>query len=426
MILRILCAIGVLLALAKPGYAETPPHIEYLMADNYPAARAALASTVGNLSDAPLHFAFLEGLILVRQHRHEQAAHLFRQILAVEPRFEPARRELTVLLARTGQTEGAIYHAESLLATTQDPALRAELKGYIATRSRGKPRGVTTRFALLPSSNANNGSTSDTVIVGGLPFKLDPGSRATSAIGFSLGVTAWNRWQLSERTDATLSGSIDTVRYNNTAVADETTAGLRLDFGMLSGRTRLQFGPVADITWRNDRRYRHRLGAAFSVQHVLRPNLQLGGGLTAWRQRHPQRDFLDGFLVTGSLTGSYIARPNIRFVLRVPFAIEKTNKAHLDHRDLGLTLGVENSWRNGLITGFSIGHSHKSYRGNYPGFAEPRRDNVTTASLTLRHNDIRVGSFLPELNLRSTWSRSNIPFHDFSKQDLGLSFTQRF
>ncbi|MFN4157888.1 MAG: surface lipoprotein assembly modifier [Gemmobacter sp.] len=421
----LLRTVGLVLALGAPAQAALTP-IDHLMADNYPAARAALAAEVGHRPDAALHFAFLEGLVLVRQGQHEKAADLFRQILDVAPGFEPARRELTVLLARTGNTTSALYHAESLLATTQDPALRAELQGYIATQSRGKPRGVTTRFAIVPSSNANGGATTDTVIIAGLPFTLDPESRATSAIGVTLGATAWNRWQLSERTDGTLSGSIDILRYNHPSVSDETTAALRFDLGITRNRGRLQFGPVADMTWKNDRPYRKRLGITVSGQYLLRPDLQVGGGLTLWRQRHPDLDFLDGSLVKGELTASYIARPDLRLAVSLPFEVEKTNRSHLDHRDLGLAVSLEKSWSGGLSTGFSLGQSRNRYNGIYPGFAVPRRDRVTTVGLTLRHNDIRLGSFVPELSLRLTRSRSNIPFHDYSRRDVGLSLTQRF
>lgn len=412
-------------AQTAPTEAERAP-LELLAAGDYAGARAALGRLIAGRPDAALHAAMLEAMIMVREGQRAEAAALLRQILAAEPRFEPARRELAALLAAGGQTTGALYHARTLMATTQDARLRAELQGFIAAQEAGRARGITTRFAILPSSNANGGTDARSVSVGGLPFVPDPGSRATAAIGVALGATAWNRWQLGERLDATLSGSIDIRRYDEAAVADETVAGLRLDFGVVRARTRLRFGPNADVTWKEGERYRNRVGFAVSGEYRLRPNLQLGGNVAIWSQDHPGRGFLDGTRTTGSLGAQYVAGPDLTFSLNLPFTIETARAPHLEHRDIGLTLAAEKAWPGGLISGLSLGRSWNDYDGDFPGFGTPRRDIVTTASLSLRHRDLRLRSYVPELTLTWGRSRSNIPFFDFIRRDLGLSFTQRF
>ena len=421
---RLAAALGLVLALAGPAPGQS--HVDLLAAGDYPAARKALAAQVAGRPDAALHMAFLDGLILTRQGRLAEATAIYRQILKAEPRFEPARRELTAILAATGQTEGAVFHAERLLSTTQDQRLRAELTGLIAAQSAGKPRGITTRFSLLPSTNANGGTEADTVIVGGLPFTPDPQSRAQSAVGVNIGATAWNRWQLGERSDATLSAGFDHRHYNNAAVPSQTDAFARLDFGWTGARHRLSFGPVAEITWKGGDRYRDRLGVAVVGQYQISPRLRFGGSLGLYRQRHPVDRFLDGTLATGSVSLQRIMAPDLSLFLSVPFTIETTRAPHQTHRDLGLTVGVEKAWAGGLITGFSLGQSVNRYKGDYPAFGEPRRDRVTTARLALRHSDFRIGPFVPELTLTWTRSASNIPFHDYTRRDVGLFLSQRF
>ncbi len=413
------------LAAAEATAAERAP-LERLAAGDYGGARAALRVLIAGRPDAALHAAMLEAMILVRQGQRAEAAALLRQILAAEPRFEPARRELAALLAADGQAAGALYHARTLMATTQDARLRAELQGFIAAQEAGRARGITTRFAILPSSNANGGTDARSVSVGGLPFVPDPGSRATAAIGLALGATAWNRWQLGERSDATLSASIDTRQYDKAAVADETTVGLRLDFGLVRPRARLRFGPNADVTWKEGERYRERIGLAVSGDYRLRPDLQLGGNLAVWSQDHPGRGFLDGTRVAGSLDARHVVGPDLALSLSLPFTIETAKAAHLEHRDIGLTLAAEKAWPGGLISGASIGRTWNRYEGDFPAFGTPRRDIVTTASLSLRHRDLRLRSFVPELTLTWGRSRSNIPFFDYIRRDIGLAFTQRF
>lgn len=409
---------------ASPLPAQTA--LDHLAAGNIPAARAALAAQVAGRPDAALHAAFLEGLILLRQGRRDQAAAVFRKILSAEPRFEPARRELTALLVASGQIEGAIYHAERLLATTQDDRLKAGLSTFIAGASLGKPRGVALRFALLPSENANGGTDAGTIVIGGLPFTPDPASRAQRAIGATFGATAWNRWSLSDRASLTAAASLDVKEYDNAYVADEATLALRLDMGLTGPKGRLSFGPRAEVTWKDHDPYRRRIGFGVSGQAMLRPGLFLSGGLSVYRQRHDALTYQDGSFVSGSLGLTWIAAPDLTLSLGLPFAVETTRRPHLDHRDIGLSVGVEKSWPNGLVTGLSVGQSLNRYDGDYPAFGVPRKDRITTAVIALRHRDLRLGAFVPELSLTATDAASNIPLHDYRKLDVGLNFTQRF
>lgn len=390
------------------------------------AARKALTAQVGHLPEAPIHFAFLDALILIRQGQADKATRLLRDILERAPQFEPARRELSVLLARTGQTEGALYHAETLLATTSDPVLRQQLEGFLATQGRGKPRGITTRAGILPSTNANGGTEEETVIIGGLPFVVDEASRAQAAVGLSFGATAWNRWQMGESLDATLSGSIDAKIYDDDFVPDETVARLALDLARNTPRYRLTFGPLAELTYHDGQRYLTALGAGIAGEYLLRPDLRLGGGLTYRHQDYAEDDFQDGFKVSGQATMRWILSPQSVLSASLPFEVERTDRPHLDHRDIGLTLGLEHSWQNGLTTGLSLGYTDSRYRGNFPLLDAPRHDRETTLGISARHRNIRFGAFVPQLSLTYTKSGSNVAFFDYDKIDVGMTLTQRF
>jgi len=86
------------------------------------------------------------------------AADIGAGFAAVAPDYEPARRELTLLLAYRGDVTAARYHAERLVAETADEQLRAGLQTFILNNTSRKPGGFALRFALLPSSNQTRGS----------------------------------------------------------------------------------------------------------------------------------------------------------------------------------------------------------------------------------------------------------------------------
>jgi len=112
--------------------------------------------------------------------------------------------------------------------------------------------------------------------------------------------------------------------------------------------------------------------------------------------------------------------------LGLPFEYERTGRAHLDHQEFGLSLGVERRWKNGLISSLSLGYSVDNFMGAYPLAGAPRRDRVSTATFGLSHQDFRLGNFTPELVVTHTRSSSNIGFFDYSRSDVGINLIQRF
>ncbi len=417
-------AAGLLIAASLTAAAQTPA--EFLAQGNHAAARASLHRMVGGSPDAALHFAFLEAMILQQQGQTEKAVRLFRDILAAEPGFEPARRELALTLARGGQMQGALFHAERLVATTPDARLRADLQAFITANRAGRPRGVTTRFAIEPSSNANRGTEAQSVTLGGLDFLIDEPSRAKRAVALAVGATAWNRWTLSDRWDLTLSGSADARIFDSAVIEDDLIALVRLDFGRNGPRGRLTFGPLAEQRWRGGDVYRTRLG--FGISGVLQPRAdrQVYGVVTLWDQRHPGRDYLDGTLASGSFGMTQFLSPSLKLAVSLPVLRERTGRAHLDHDDIGLSVGFEKQWPGGLITGLSASHTTARYKGDYPALGTPRHDDISGARLTVRSAKLSVGNFTPEVSYSYTRSRSNVAFHDYESHDFGLSLTQRF
>ncbi len=409
---------------AQISLAQSPR--DYVLQGNYPAARAALAEVVDGTSKAALHYAFLDGLIYVREGQPEQAIKIFREILRVEPDFEPARRELTVLLARSGQLDGAVFHAERLLGTTLDERFRNEIRDFILTHRGGDSQGFSTRFAILPSTNLNRGSSDLTIALGDTIFSIDEPSRAQSGLGVAFGATAWKRWKFAEDWDATVLGSADLKTFQNSVTKTETRLGTRLDFGRTSNRARLAFGLMADGTLRDDRLFQKRLGLAVSGIYQWRPATQLYGSIEHYVQRHPDRNFLDGTLTAVSFGLQHVVSPSLTFGISTPLSRERTNRLHLDHDDLGVQMSVEKEWEGGLISLASASYTFNDYIGDFPAVGRPRNDRIGTVGVALRHRRVSFFGALPEVSYTYTKSSSNIGFFRYDSHDVSLGFTQRF
>lgn len=388
------------------------------------AARAALEAEVAGKPDAAIHRAHLEGLLAMRRGDLRAAETIFRAILARSPGFEPSRIQLVIVLDKLGDPR-ARHEARRLAETTKDAGLRARLERKAGARDQQDKSGVQLRFALLPSSNLTGGPKTDTILIGGLPFRLDPGSRQAGGMGLSLGVVAWQSWELSPDWQLTLSGSADRRVYDTDAKADETEVGARLAFAHKASWGGLSFGPRTAILFQGGEQVRRQAGLGFETAVPTGKTTRLSLSAEVLRQRFPQTAFRDGTLSRAQIGLRWAANRDTTFHLQLPVERETAVADHLSHLELGIELGVH--LRRGPVgLGIAVATSLDRYDGVYPGFDVARKDKVSSLKLTLRHDKLDWQGLVPELTVTRTRQDSNIPLHDSWTTDVGLNLVKRF
>lgn len=402
-----------------------PSPRSFIAAGDYNGARSALRKLVAGDPNAPLHVAYLEALIRLHENDPRAAIRIFRQILNVDSNYEPARRDLTVTLALTGNTESALYNAERLAGSTTSDRLRADLEAYISQNSQGKLRGMALRFSLLPSTNANRGTSEAEITIGNLPFVLDDASRAKAGIGLSAGATAWNRWTLGQAWSATVSASVDARLYDTPSLNDYRV-GTRLDFAESRINRRLAFGPQAELAFKGDQRYRSRLGLGATGGWVIAPGREIGASLSIFHQAYPVEQYRNGIAASAVLGYRHTLSATTNLSASLTLDTEDTRRSHLNHTDVGLVLGVDHEWKNGLIGSLWAGCRNDDYVGNFPATTSPRNDKVVTVGFTVKLRKFNFGGYSPELSYTYTRSNSNISLFDYDSHDLGLALSKRF
>ena len=422
---RLIAAAGfAAILLPHPLQAETVA--EALTRGDAPAARVALEAEVKGDPEADLLRAQLEGIIAMRAGDFAKAATIFQGILKVAPGYEPARLQLYRALDRMGQRQEAMTHARRIAATTDDRNLRDALLSQIARDRNARPGGVALRFSLLPSTNITGGARTSTVVIGGVPFELDPASREAAGIGISVGATAWRSFEIARDWRATLSGSVDARMYDTNLRADETDLGLRFDLSRRWARGNISFGPRLAVLFQDGTEARRQVGFGLSADLKLNRRLWLGVSAETLDQRFAGADFRRGTKSTASVGLRWAATPSIWLTGELSGARETALAKHLAHSDLGLGLGVETQLRGGTVFGADVFVSRNTYDGDFPGFSAPRRDNVKSVSLSVRDPRISWRGVTPEFSVTRKRQASNIPIHDTWTTDFGLSFSKRF
>lgn len=407
-------------ASAAPAGATT---LELLQSGQYAAARTSLEKETRGHEDGVKLRALLEAMIQRHKGNVQQALVMLRTLVRDHPDFVPARRTLASTLARTGQSDRALFHAQYLLRQTTNQSQREETQAYI-DRNAGPERGLSLRFSLKPSSNINNGSEDAVVTIGSKQFR---GAAPESGIGVSLGATAWQRWHLTEDWNATLSGSVDGTFYDQ-VLDDEVTARVSLGFGRNWKRGYVSIAPTYERSFLAGDFHRQRLGVQLRGAWRLDAKRQISGRIAHWRQTHPEaRDHFDGHRTNGELSFAYLLSRSSKLSLSIPFEFERTERARLDHNEVGLDITWDKNWKNGLTTGVTLGLSNNHFLGPFIDGGETRRDDTAKSiGLSLRHRKVKLGKFIPELRYTYTRTRSNIALYDYDKHEINLGIFRSF
>lgn len=389
-----------------------------------PAARAALEAQVAGKPDAAVHRAHLEALIAMRQGDLRKAEAMFRAILAEHPDFEPSRVQLVIVLDKLGDP-AVRKEARRLAETTKDVRLRQRLTGFTHATKRSDRSGVQLRFGLLPSSNLTGGPKTKTVMIGGLPFQLDPSSREASGTGLNLGLSAWQTWSLSRDWQLALSGTLDRRIYDTAAKSDETEVGARLVLVHKAEWGGLSFGPRMAVLFQEEGLVRRQAGIGLDASVMSGKNVRLSFSAEVLRQRFPQTTYRDGTLSRALVGIRWAPNPDAALFVNLPMERETAEADHLAHLDLGVELGVHLQ-RGPLGLGLAVSTSLDRYDGVYPGFDVARKDRVSSLKLSLSHDRINWKGMVPELSITRTRQDSNIPLHDSWTTDVGLNLIKRF
>lgn len=420
---RLVRVVGLVAALSA-GLAQADTLEKALQRGDATAARAALEVEVAGKPDADVHRAHLEGLLAMRRGDLRAAETIFRAILARFPGFEPSRVQLVIVLDKLGDPV-ARQEARRLAETTSDAGLRARLARKAGAQGRSDKSGVQVRFGLLPSSNVTGGPNTDTILIGGLPFRLDPGSRQAGGTGISLGLVAWQSWDLSPDWRLTLSGSVDRRVYDIDAKADETEVGARLAFAHKASWGGLSFGPRAAVLYQSGAQVRQQAGLGVETAVLTGKTTRLSFSAEVLRQRFPQAAFRDGTLSRAQIGLRWAASRDTSFHLHLPIERETAEVDHLSHLELGVEFGVKLR-RGPMGIGLAVATSRDRYDGVYPGFDVARKDQVSSLELTLSHDKLNWQGMVPELSITRTRQDSNIPLHDSWTTDVGLTLVKRF
>lgn len=281
-------------------------------------------------------------------------------------------------------------------------------------------------FALVPETNPGQRSDHDTIFVGGLPFRLSPAAQAQRALGLHLHAGAAVTPEIGEGLQLRLGASVAARLYEDRALRDIT---LRGDLGF-QGETR------GGNAWRatvfmaersvGGRSFGKAGGMSLAWTQALSPVSRLSLNAEGSRWRFARNPGLDGPRLSLAMGVQHLAAPGL--VLRASLAHAQTRaRADFERNHVWRAqVGADQVFESGLRLGGTFSLHRLATKGPSPVFGITRQDRQHALGLSLAHNAVRLGDYVPVIELNYTRQRSNSTLHDWTNKGLSLSMMRSF
>lgn len=372
--------------------------------------------------DPPLQVLFLSGMLRIERGDYVAAADEFRRMLQQDPGLLRPRLELARALFLAGDYQASLYHFEQVLSAPLPETVRANVLTYVAAIRERSPTLVIS-LDLVADSNPKQATSSETVEIGGLPYRLNPDAREESSQG--LAVTARAKVPFGTEGAWFVRGYAEAYDYS----------GRELDFAYVQalGGRHVNLG-AHGIDLEVGGHYASYQGKdlyagvnAILTDFIrLRPNLTLTASLDARQLDYDRYPFLDGW--------QYLESAELRYALSPRQSLRgggwliqgKAEDEAFAFDGYGLSARFIQEWRGGWISSVLAQYSRYAFQAPDPFFGVERDDHEVRAELMLTNRRLMFRGLLPTVTLGYVNRSSNIELYAFDRTYLRAGLTKEF
>ncbi|MGZ6196000.1 MAG: tetratricopeptide repeat protein [Candidatus Binataceae bacterium] len=165
---------------------------------------------------------FLKGTAALARNDADKAIARFKTVLDRDGSLNRVRLDLARAYFLKGDDVAAEHHFRAAMAQGVPPEVQANIDRYLDAIRRRKHWDITVQAALVPDSNINAATTSETVTLFGLPFQLDPNARRKSGVGVSGSVAGDYQWDVSQNVKLRSGAALYDIESSDSAFSDRS------------------------------------------------------------------------------------------------------------------------------------------------------------------------------------------------------------
>ncbi len=396
---------------------------DLIEAQQFAEARAFIRAYRPNDDTYRYRVEYVEGLILKKQGNYPAAVAVFRSILAQRPEFSFVRIDLADTLYLSGDDDAARHNADLLIAAGVDDQIGGAMRALVGAIDDRRPVRFSGFASIVPSTNINGGTDNQNILIGGLPFVIDPSSRRQSGIGVLLGGEVLFRQTFSK--NLAFVGSLGAIGRYYPAVG---RIDLFLD-GSAGIEKKTRSGIVtASLVARQD--YTN-FNAAFRELGVqVEGSGFVPTGRLYGRARVTYRDFFGDVLRNGvrlDVNGFYdrFIGPQ-RFVRSIVGATtERPQSPFLWFDEIQAGAGYNTELPHGFTIYGQATYAYRRYFFPQPFFGR-REDHRIDAQVTVTKRNLNLFGLAPQVTYAFSRNFSNSAFDDTTAHSVDIKFVRAF
>ena len=372
-------------------------------------ARAFLEQARPSAETEQIERLFLLGRIEMRLDNPGRAAARFEEILARRPDLTRVRLELARAYYLLGRDDEARHHLGSSMSEELPSSVEAAVEGFLRRIDARKRWSVSFSASMLPDTKRPE---RESVLIGGVPFRLDEDARASSGIGTFLSAGASFSPRLGEKLRGVLGASTAAKLYRGSKW-DDITASTDLGLARLMGTGSVAGGVRLGRRWTGDDGDHRTAGPWTRLRWQPSTSTRLDLSLSADYREHDSRDDRDGWRVSARPRLSYALGGRTSVTGEPLLEVVTAMRDHHASRLAGLGLTVAHAFESGLSLSLSPSAQLRRHAAPDPLFGKRRRDRNLRLGLRVGHRSLRYRGFAPYIGYSIETNRSNIPVHDF-------------
>ncbi len=413
-------AASVVQASAKGSYETL---VRLLDAGRYDEARTFAADVAASQQARAFNRQFIEALIAKHERHFARAASLMQELLDRDPSQAQLRFELAHVYFLMADDDRARYHFEYLRQTVHSPQVSAACERFLHIIRNRRRWSLNAAIGFAPSTNINDGTLSDTVLIGGVPFVSS--NAAQSGVGLSWALNGSYRFDPDPRWALRIGGSLTGENYRTSrfdTLRSQVFAQVEHDFAAWHGAA----GISVDRTMTGWHGYSTGAGPYLSFRKDL-GRAGLLSGQVSWKARRYDRiSAYDGSEARAGLSYRRILSPRLSLGVSAAASKISTQKGFTSYTGLKSGLTVDYLYNADYLLHAEASHEVRLYEANFPLTGKERVDEWTSVGGGVTFRSLAYKGYVPRIDYSYELVRSNVDLFDRSTHSVRLGISKRY
>lgn len=362
--------------------------------------------------------AFMLGQAAMKLNRPGEAARLYEEILAKDPKLPRVRLELGRAYTAMGELQKAKDLFRTVLSESPPPAVGENILKYLGSLESQKPWNLRLSAGYVYDSNVNAGPTGNTILMFGLPFQLSNDSVMTGDYGYNAGFGIGH--QLPLLRNVLLQSDI---QYNRTEYAKMRTYNSDV-FSISSGPTLRNDSYIVSVpvifehAWVHKERYSRAVGIGPQIMVPVTQKLSANASWTGQLKEYfVNSGMRDGNIWSASVGARYDLWERGYLQASWRHTDEKTRYDYLDNQSNGVNAGLYSGLPAGFALYLSSGFSLTGYDAKEAAFLTHREDCQYSAVANIS-KEFGVTGLSAAVGYTYTRNDSNLSLYDYRRSQV--------